>query len=348
MKTNDKCSVPARSCVGKNADRESGMALLMVMGVLSACMLLISHIMLVSSVISKESYMISTKGLLRYQAESAAETAFWMHLTDRRLYSNRTLGQGETDALRENSDFGCWMLDGRPHPFDDDRVYVYLQSAENGLKPSSLENDLKMGYDLADDADHIAEIDQFVAAYKDYIDEDDLLNINGYEADDYASAGFPTLPRNAPMQFKQEFFWLPDWNYIIREEICIIPPLGVTYDFGRNKKPSIFSASDASICARLNIAPGSSELDSIHEALQRWKDDGTALEDSLDIDLLTTIKSHFDFNEPGLALVVAQAYDANREIHAGYRVTREAKIGSRTFFADTDKECLSIWDRRWE
>jgi hypothetical protein len=340
MKTNDKCSVPA--------GKESGMALLMVMGVLSACMLLISHIMLVSGVVSKESYMISTKGLLRYQAESAAETAFWMHLTDRRLYSNRTLGQSETDALRENSDFGCWMLDGRPHPFDNDRVFVYLQSGENGIKPTSLESDLKQGYDLADDADLIAQIDQFVAAYKDYIDEDDLLNVNGYEANDYAADGFPTLPRNAPMQFKQEFFWLPDWSYIIQEDICIIPPMGITYDFGKNKKPSIFSASDASICARLDIAFDSAELDAIHDALQRWKDDGTPLEDSLDFDLLTTIKANFDFTEPGLALVVAQAYDTGREIHAGYRVIREAKVGSRTFFSDNNKECLSIWDRRWE
>ena len=345
MTTNDNISVPAHSCVGNG---ESGMALLMVMGVLSACMLLISHIMLVSGVISRESYMISTKGLLRYQAESAADTAFWMHLTDRRLYSNRTLGQTETDALRENSDFGCWMLDGRPHAFDDGRAYVYLQSAENGLKISSLENDLKTGLDLADDADLLSEIDQFVNIYKDYVDADDLLNINGFEADDYAAEGFPTLPRNAAMQFKQEFYWLPNWSNIIQEEICIIPPIGISYDFGRNKKPSIFSASDASICARLNIEPGSADLEAIHDALQRWKDDGIALEDSLDIDLLTNIKANFDFTEPGLALVSAQAYDANREIHAGYRVTREAKIGSRTFFADNDKECLSIWDRRWE
>ncbi len=324
------------------------MALLMVMGVLSACMLLISHMMLVSGVISKESYMISTKGLLRYQAESAADTAFWMHLTDRRLYSNRTLGQSENDALRENSDFGCWMLDGRPHQFDDGKAYVYLQSAENGIKVSSLENDLKVGLDLADDADLLTEIDNFIAAYKDYTDADDLLNINGFEADDYAAAGFPTLPRNAAMQFKEEIYWLPDWENVVQEGICIIPPLGISYEFKKGSKPSIFAASDATICARLNIDEGSAELESIHEALLRWKEDGTPLEDVLDLDLLSQIKANFDFTEPGLALVVAQAYDSNREIHAGYRVIREAKVGSRTFFADSEKECLSIWDRRWE
>ena len=324
------------------------MALLMVMGVLSACMLLISHIMLVSGVISRESYMVATKGLLRYQAESAAETAYWMHLTDRRLYSNRTLGQNETDALREDSDFGCWMLDGRPHPFDDGSAFAYLQSAENGIKPTALENDLKIGLDLADDADLLAQIDDFIAAYKDYTDADDLLNINGYEADDYAADGFPTLPRNGAMQFKQELYWLPGWSAVVQEEICIIPPMGISYDFGRGKKPSLFAASDASICARLEIEAGSADLEAIHEAIRLWRDEGTALEDTLDIDLITKIKAAFDFNEPGLALVCAQAYDRNREIHAGYRVIREAKIGSKTFFADNQKECLSIWDRRWE
>ena len=341
--------MPAQSCAGEKAPGESGMALLMVMGVLSACMLLIAHIMLVSGLVSRESYAVATKGLLRYQAESAAETAFWLHLTDRRLYSNRTLGQSENDALRENSSFPePWMLDGRPHVFDDGNAYVYLQSAENGIKLNSLEADLKKGLDLADDANLIAAIDELLDAYKDYVDADDLLNLNGFEKDDYANAGFPTLPRNAAMQFKHEVYWLPNWDFVIQEQICIIPPAGIKYEFAKSNKPSLFASSDASICLRLDIEPDSAELDEIHSAIQKWQEDGTALEDSLDIDLYSKIKQEFDFTEPGLALVSAQAYDPNREIHAGYRVIREAKIGSRTIFADSQKECFSIWERIWE
>lgn len=331
---------------GRNDER--GMALLMVMGVLAACMLLISHIMLVSQIVSKESYMVSKKGLLRYQAESAAETAFWMHLTDRRLFSNRTLGQSETDAMREDTAFEPWMLDGRPHIFDDGLAVVYLQSGENGIKVSSLEQDLKVGLDLADDADLITEISDFVSAYKDYTDGDDLPNLNGYEAEEYLADGFPTLPRNGAMQFKQELFWLPNWSLVVQDEICIIPPQGINYNFGQNKKPSIFSASDTMIRMRLNLAEDSAELEYIREALREWHENGTPLEDQLDFDLLSQIKSEFDFTEAGVAIVSAMAYDPNREIHSGYRVTREAKVGSNTFFADSHKECLSIWHRAWE
>ncbi|MBQ4480555.1 MAG: general secretion pathway protein GspK [Victivallales bacterium] len=327
---------------------ERGMALLMVMGVLAACMLLISHIILVSQLVSRESYMVSRKGLLRYQAESAAETAFWMHLTDRRLFSNRTLGETDNDMMREDADFEPWMLDGRPHLFDNGGAVVYLQSGENGIKVSSLESDLRVGLDLADDADRISEIDDFVEAFKDYTDSDDFLSLNGYEADDYAAAGFPTLPRNAPMQFKEEFYWLPNWSMVIQDEICIIPPQGITYNFGQNKKPSVFSASDESIRLRLGLDEGSSELELIREALQEWHENGIPLEETLDFNLLTEIKANFDFTEAGLAIVSAVAYDPNREIHAGYRVTREAKVGSNTFFSDSKKECLSIWHRAWE
>ena len=327
---------------------ERGMALLMVMGVLAACMLLVSHIMLVSQIVSKESYMVSKKGLLRYQAESAAETAFWMHLTDRRLFSNRTLGQSETDAMREDTDFEPWMLDGRPHIFDDGLAVVYLQSGENGIKVSSLEQDLRVGLDLADDADLITEISDFVNAYKDYADGDDIPNLNGYEAEEYLADGFPTLPRNGAMQFKQELFWLPNWSLVIQDEICIIPPQGINYNFGQNKKPSIFSASDTMIRMRLNLDEDSAELEYIREALQEWHENGTPLEDQLDFDLLSQIKAEFDFTEAGVAIVSAVAYDPNREIHGGYRVTREVKVGSNTFFADSHKECLSIWHRAWE
>ena len=86
----------------------------------------------------------------------------------------------------------------------------------------------------------------------------------------------------------------------------------------------------------------------IREALQEWHDHGAALDDQLDFELLSRIKAQFDFTEAGLAIVSAVAYDPNREIHAGYRVTREAKVGSNTFFADAQKECLSIWCRVWE
>ena len=52
---------------------ESGVALIMVLGVLAASMLLIAHLMTVSEILSKEALVTVGKSELRYQAESAAD-----------------------------------------------------------------------------------------------------------------------------------------------------------------------------------------------------------------------------------------------------------------------------------
>lgn len=329
----------------RNASGERGMALMMVLGVLATALVLISHLMLIAQIISKEAYAVSTKGLMRYQAESAAETSFWMHLTDRRLFSNRTLGQTDDDDLRITEDFPPWMLDGRPHEFDDGRCIVYMNSGENGIRADNLSG-LKQGLSAVDDADLITDIDYFIDVYNDYTDTDDLLNLNGYEADDYAADGFLTLPRNGPMEFKAELYWLPGWNDVITGEIATLPPMHISYNYN-NSKDSIFNASAERICQLLDMDIESSEYQEIEEALRLWREEGTPLEDTLDGELMMELKSNFNFNEAGIAVIEANAYDAQREVMSGYRVVRESKISSKTFFADSHSQCLSIWERRW-
>ena len=325
---------------------ESGLALMMVMGVLSAVMLLLAHIMLVSQLISKEAYQVSAKSAMRYRAESAAETAFWLHLTDRRLYSNRTLGR-DTTAEREDEGYDPWMLDGRPHEMDEGATAVYLASAETALKVTGLDQ-LKKGLDASDDADLIEAIDDFINCYQDYVDKDDLVKINSCEASEYAAAGFYSLPRNGAMQFKEELYWLPNWSEVVNAAVMIVPPRGIQYSASSNSRPSFFTASDEDFCRLLDIGPDSVELETIRYALQEWNLNGTPIEDTLDTALLSQVRNRFSFEESGLATVAAVAVDAHRENQAGYRVVREARVGSRTFFADSQKECFSIWERLWE
>ncbi|MBO7741608.1 MAG: hypothetical protein J6S21_03555 [Victivallales bacterium] len=326
---------------------QEGMALVMVLGVVAAAMMLIAHLILFTTVLARESYQVSGRGTLRYQAESTAETLFWLHLTDRRLFSNRTMGEDAAGSLREDSQFPPVMLDGRPHYFDDGTGVGYLLSGENGIKPGNL-NELKSGLDAADDADFITRIDEFIAAYQDYTDKDDLTSLNGFEAEDYAAAGFFTLPRNNAMNFKAELYWLPGWADVLDMPLCIVPPRGISYSFSNNGKPSFFDATDAQFCRYLGISADSQELEMIHEALEQWRENGIAVEESLDFDLLTSVKSNFSFTEAGVALCVAAAADAGNEIRAVCRVTRVARFGNTGFFADKQKECLSIWEKKWE
>ena len=325
---------------------ESGLALMMVMGVLAAVMLLLAHMMMVSQLISKEAYQVSSKLSMRYRAESAAETAFWLHLTDRRLFTNRTLGR-DTATEREDEGYDPWMLDGRPHEMDEGATVVYLVSAETPLKVTGL-SQLKQGLDASDDADLIEAVDDFINCYQDYVDKDDLVKVNSYEAAEYEAEGFYTLPRDGAMQFKEELYWLPNWRNVINAAVMIVPPRGIQYNTSSNSRPSFFTASDDDFCRLLEIEPESSELEAIHFALQEWNLNGTPVEETLETTLLSQVRNRFSFDEAGLATVAAVAADANRENQAGYRVVREARISSRTFYADRQKECFSIWERLWE
>jgi hypothetical protein len=326
---------------------QEGMALVMVLGVVAAAMMLIAHLMLFTTVLSKESYQVATRTTMRCRAESISDTLFWLHLTDRRLFSNRNLGTSAENSLRDESDFPSVMLDGRPHLFDEGMGIGYLLSGENGIKINNL-NELKTGLDASDDADAITLIDDFIAAYQDYADKDDMTGINGFEAEDYAAAGFPTLPRNNAPHFKAELYWLPGWYDVIDMPLCIVPPRGFNYNFSNSSKPSFFDATDIQFCRLLDITMDSAELEMIHDAIAQWRDSGIPVEETLDFDLITSIKAKFSFTEAGIAQCVTAASDAGNEVRAVCRVIRVARFGNTGFFADTKKECLSIWEKKWE
>lgn len=326
----------------KNQD---GVALIMVLGVLAVCMLLISHMLLVSEVIGREALVVTRKSRLRYQAESAADTSFWMHLVDRRLFSNRRLGQREEDELRTSQDFPPWMLDRRPHLFDNGLVTAWLSSAEEGFKvsePDSLRSNI-----AAEEVDLLAEVDAFIDILGDYTDADDLHKLHGMEADHYAAEGFPTLPRNAAMEFKAEIYWLPGWRNIIPGEIAVVPPPGLSYPTSsRNARPSFFSASEETIKSLLDLTE--SELEEIRYARQQWQEEGVALEEVLSTELWSRVLGAFNFTETNLAQIMAVATEPDRSLQSSYRIIREANMSRATCYSDKKLQTLAIWERMLE
>lgn len=321
---------------------ESGVALIMVLGVLAVCMLLISHLMMVSEVISREALVVSRKSRLRYQAESAADSTFWMHLTDRRLFSNRRLGQREDDTMRTANNFPPWMLDRRPHLFDNGLAVTYLSSGEEGFKvsePNSLRDHIS-----PDEVDLLDEVNVFLDILGDYTDTDDLHKLFGMEADHYAAEGFPTLPRNAVMEFKAELYWLPNWRNVIPGEIAIVPPPGLSFPTtARNAKPSFFSASEDNIQRILDLTE--SELEEVRFARQQWEEEGTAPDEVLSEELWSKVRNAFDFTENNLAVVTALAFEPDRSLQGSYRITREANMSKATCYSDKKLQTLAIWER---
>lgn len=323
------------------ADRQRGMALMLVLGVLATVLLMVAHLMTVAEVIAKEAKVAALRSEMRYQAEAAADTGFWMLLTDRRLFANRKLGQS-LEAREAVSDFEPWMVDRRAHAFDNDSCYVYLQAAEQAFivtKPDTLKDNVD-----PDDQEKLDEISEFIDVLNDYTDRDDLKKLYGKEVDDYAADGFPTLPRNNAMQFREELYWLPNWQNCVVGEVTVIPPRNINYVMGKNK-PSFFSASEDYVKQVLDL--GDAEWDAIEQAREEWANNGTPLEESLDAALYQTILGAFDFNEADLAAISAICHaPGDPRIRLHVQVIREVKITSGTIFSDRDQETFSIWEKK--
>ncbi|NMA43390.1 MAG: hypothetical protein GX946_08405 [Oligosphaeraceae bacterium] len=324
---------------------ESGAALLMVLGVLSVCMLLIAHLMMVTELISKEALLLTRKQRLRYQAESGADLSYWMHLTDRRLFSDRRLGQSQDDEMRQSMEFEPWMLDRRPHNLDNGLVQTFLASGEEGFKvnqPDSLRNNIG-----EDEPELLDEVNVFLDILEDYMDNDDLHKLNGMESEHYAADGFPTLPRNGAMEFKAELYWLPGWRNAIPGEIAVLPPSGKSYPTqARNARPSFFSASNADIARILGL--DEIGMEEVLQARELWETEGVELSESLSEELWSQVQSNFDFTENNLAQIYAVAYEPDRSVHAMYKIIRETNISRASCYSDRKQETMAIWERMLE
>ena len=339
------------------------MALLLVLAVLAATTILAAHMMLVSETVAKDAKVAAITSELRLQAESAADMGLWMHLTDRRLFSDRTLGVDLSDR-EATSDFEPWMMDRREHLLYDDTCQVFIGDALKSISVTNIDS-VKSGIDV-DDTDSLDIANEFIDIYNDYIDNNDLTNLYGKEADDYANDGYPTLPRNNAMQFRAEIYWLDNWQDVITGEITIIPPKGITINTGTsssgrtsggrtssggnsstNNKIPFFTASEQDFINQITDL-SDADLQAILDARDAWTFDAIPLEESLDADLLYNVKSKFSFNESNYAEITATATDPSGEIRVVRTVTREVNMSSTSIFADRAKETFSIWEIRNE
>ena len=339
------------------------MALLLVLAVLAATTILAAHMMLVSETVAKDAKVAAITSELRLQAESAADMGLWMHLTDRRLFSDRTLGVDLSDR-DATSDFEPWMMDRREHLLYDDTCQVFIGDALKSISVTNIDS-VKSGIDI-DDTDSMDIANEFIDIYNDYIDSNDLTNLYGKEADDYANDGYPTLPRNDAMQFRAEIYWLDNWQDVITGESTIIPPKGITINTGTsssgrtssgrtssggnsstNNKIPFFTASEQDFINQITDL-SDADLQAILDARDAWTFDAIPLEESLDADLLYNVKSKFSFNESNYAEITATATDPSGEIRVVRTITREVNMSSSSIFADRAKETFSIWEIRNE
>ena len=200
----------------KKANEESGIALVVVLGVVSLFSVLVTMQIATSKVVAIISKVSVDRNKNKYAAESATAYTQWMLMNYN--FNNPTQDLPEEEEDQEE----IWVADGKEHKlemvdgitakvavFDVARGWDINQlkaQKSNLLSQYSLEND-----ELRD------QLDEFFAVFEDYTDQDDLLRHPefGMEKDDYESLGYENFPRNGEMHFREEMYWLKKVEYLV-------------------------------------------------------------------------------------------------------------------------------------
>lgn len=325
---------------------EGGAALVLVLGVVTVVGLMAAHLVLVSEVTAREARVAAERLHLRYVAESGSARAAWMHAVDRSLFPARTLG-ADPEARVAMDTWEAWLLDGRPHDLDGGCT-VRLRDAVAGVTVADMESvrrDVLTGFG-ADDAERRHVVETWVHRLEDYVDSNDLLRQvdGGMEAPEYQAAGYPTLPRNGPLQFRQEVYWVPGWQAVLSAPPAVVPPPGVKLP--QQGKPPFFSSSATVLRERADLSE--EELQMVLAARDRWRDEGGDFMELLGAPLAARLGRSFSFTESGIAEIESVAVSADGRIRRRLTVIRDVRLGEASSFVDAKREALSNWERRLE
>ncbi|MCK5801356.1 MAG: hypothetical protein KAI66_00920 [Lentisphaeria bacterium] len=332
--------------------RQRGVALVIVMGVVATAGVMVAHLAMTTEVLAREAVVASERQRLRYVAESAAGRAAWMYMTDRRLFTDRSLGG--VPAARETSDLEPWMLDGREHRDEEAGWTVRLGDALAGIDFSGRNpgEELRVQGAAAPDESEESEeqeiIDEFLDIVKDYIDTDDLVRLRGMERSNYEDAEMLGLPRDAPFHYREEVYWLPGWSEVVFGRVRLIAPRGIGQGSRRRRerKPPFFSASPGMLREKGRLEDD--ELERVLAARRQWQTSGEPLEESLDALLVGRLKSSFSFVESGLATIEAVAHSFDGQVSRTVRLTMNCDIGRAEAYSDKERNTWAVWESRVE
>jgi len=241
------------------------------------------------------------------------------------------------------------------------RVDVTLSDASVGLdvsgdRPSA---NLKDVLATGDPDQDLEPVQLFLDVLTDYVDgHNGRCSMDGMERDDYESEGVLAFPRDAPLQLREEIFWIDGLLDVLpgvtidRGFFQIIPPAGLSFSqkvggdakANTGTKPSFVSSSLGFIKFLAGLS--ADEMQLVIEARQRWLADSVSPEETLsdDPELLAKIESKFEFEtESSVVTVLAVARSLDGGIIRELWLTRDTR--SATAFADSNRELFACWEK---
>lgn len=334
--------------------RQRGVALVLVLGTLAVLAVMAAHLAAISQVTANEARVSATQARLTYAAESAAERAFWLLISDRRQFPDRNLGASQLP--REGDAGEPWMTDGRPHlmTVDGFTVQVTVLDADAGFDFYSIDPARVLAPVLrGDDLTRNDTIDRFLDVVSDYVDADDGRRLHGKEQPEYEAEGIPDLPRNGLLQFREEVCWLDGVADVLPaarnatdsmpaqvdlESVRIIPPPG--FLFPRPQRISFFSAPPFVLQQQARLS--ADELDAVLAAREEWVKNDQPPSATLDPTLYQRLSAVFNFNESGVATFRVTAIGRDGEVRREWQATRDCRNLNA---GNTGGVALVYWER---
>lgn len=282
--------------------------MIFVLGILSLIAALAASTVSMSQLVSAQVAAAVGQEKAVYVAESAATRAQWLLLDDINRYPDR--------ALEDSAAPDRFRADGLRHNLElaEGAATVTLTDLCSGLSLDGAGAGGLAGMEPLYVLDPVRRRDYtaLLDRYQDYRDEDDLVRANGMEAADYRRLGLAPLPRNRPLQYREELLWIPgaaaffpaDEDTGRLTSIRLITPGRVMTQLSR-LKPAFATAPADLLMSKLGM--DRERVDAVLDARNRFQTQGVPLSANLPPDLIARLHREFLFQESGFYTLVVTA-----------------------------------------
>jgi len=190
-----------------------GVALLVVLMTVTLTAVLVTMQLSAARAATTSARINAWRSEARFLAESGANDALWLGLSQRLANPADPGGQGQT-GTEGDDDEPIWIPDGRLYRLlgPDHSLDIRIFDANRGYDLTGANPGARLRaqamQQAGPDGKLDPELETFFDRLNDYVDNDDLARLFGRERLGYAEVGLPNWPRNAPLQYREEAWWL--------------------------------------------------------------------------------------------------------------------------------------------
>ena len=313
--------------MSRNREKESGVALVMVLSLLAFISLLAVSAVSLSQYMTRDAYTGASFSRSAYIAEGAANRIYWYLLNDRKKYPQRNIIP-EEDIEEEEERYLADGLPRRLEEFKNQGVTYEIHDAVSGMDVSGKmpHRDLmNLLTNLERNGEERRKLEIYMNRLQDYVDADSIPHLNGREEKEYDADGMPNLPRNGAMQYREELLWVPGTLEYFKPDTHgrmtaarLIAPNGMPPVSGR---PSLYSTPLQQIAERCKLSPV--ETSQLQDAFSAWTRLKMPLKDSLPPGFLKRLELYYGTSESSFYTLLI---DASTTKNPGVRLAVTFKV----------------------